>query len=239
MRPDASRLLGERPLHVALLTSRTPAGERSRLLAGLLAGTVDILVGTHALITDEVRFARLGVVVIDEQHRFGVDQRAALREKGASEVNFAHDPDLLVMTATPIPRTAAMTVYGDLDYSVLDEMPPGQDADSDALDRRARRRGAGSGSGSAPRSKKGHQAFVVCPLIRPGEEDDAARDDEPVLDADDDEAMTLEDLLAESRASTRPPRRRRRSSSASLPASSPASRSGSCTASCRRRRKSA
>ena len=204
MRPDASRLLGERPLQVALLTSKTPAGERSRLLSGLLAGTVDILVGTHALITAEVRFARLGVVVIDEQHRFGVDQRAALREKGASEVNFAHDPDLLVMTATPIPRTAAMTVYGDLDYSVLDEMPPGRTpirtlwiAEPDDEARVWQRVRA--------EVKKGHQAFVVCPYIRPGEEDDAARDDNPVLDADDDGAMTLEDLLAES-AVIRPPR---------------------------------
>jgi ATP-dependent DNA helicase RecG len=204
MRPDASRLLGERPLHVALLTSKTPAGERSRLLDGLLAGTVDILVGTHALITAEVRFARLGVVVIDEQHRFGVDQRAALREKGASEVNFAHDPDLLVMTATPIPRTAAMTVYGDLDYSVLDEMPPGRTPirtlwiaepnDEARVWQRVR-----------AEVKKGHQAFVVCPYIRPGEEDDAARDDEPVLDVDDEKEMTLEDLLAET-AVTRPPR---------------------------------
>jgi ATP-dependent DNA helicase RecG len=204
MRPDASRLLGERPLQVALLTSKTPGGERSRLLAGLLAGTVDILVGTHALITAEVRFARLGVVVIDEQHRFGVDQRAALREKGASEVNFAHDPDLLVMTATPIPRTAAMTVYGDLDYSVLDEMPPGRTpirtlwiAEPDDEARVWQRVRA--------EVKKGHQAFVVCPYIRPGEEDDAARDDDPVLDADDDKAMTLEDLLAET-AVTHPPR---------------------------------
>ncbi|HEY5272058.1 MAG TPA: ATP-dependent DNA helicase RecG [Acidimicrobiales bacterium] len=196
MRPDATRLLGERPLQVALLTSKTPAGERTRLLAGLLAGTVDILVGTHALITAEVRFARLGVVVIDEQHRFGVDQRAALREKGASEANSAHDPDLLVMTATPIPRTAAMTVYGDLDYSVLDEMPPGrtpirtlwiaEPEDEARVWQRVR-----------AEVKKGHQAFVVCPYIRPGEEDDAARDDDLVDDAD---VATLEDLLAESAA---------------------------------------
>jgi ATP-dependent DNA helicase RecG len=201
MRPDASRLLGERPLQVALLTSKTPAGERSRLLAGLLNGTVDILVGTHALITAEVRFARLGVVVIDEQHRFGVDQRAALREKGAGEANFAHDPDFLVMTATPIPRTAAMTVYGDLDYSVLDEMPPGRTpirtvwiADPEGEARVWQRVRA--------EVKKGHQAFVVCPYIRPGVEDDAANDDAPV---DDDRAVTLEDLL-EGTAVSRPPR---------------------------------
>ena len=204
MRPDASRLLGERPLQVALLTSKTPGGERSRLLTGLLNGTVDILVGTHALITAEVRFARLGVVVIDEQHRFGVDQRAALREKGASEENSAHDPDLLVMTATPIPRTAAMTVYGDLDYSVLDEMPPGRTpirtlwiAEPDDEARVWQRVRA--------EVKKGHQAFVVCPYIRPGVQDDAANDDDPVADADDEGAVTFEDLLAGT-AVSRPPR---------------------------------
>ena len=85
--------------------------------ATLEAGLVDIVVGTHALITEDVQFRSLGVVVIDEQHRFGVDQRAALREKGSVHEEASHDPDLLVMTATPIPRTAAMTVYGDLDAS--------------------------------------------------------------------------------------------------------------------------
>src|SRR3712207_3521783 len=81
-----------------------------------------VVVGTHALIQESVAFAALGVVVIDEQHRFGVEQRAALRAKGADGAV----PDVLVMTATPIPRTAAMTVYGDLDVSVLDELPPGR-----------------------------------------------------------------------------------------------------------------
>ena len=90
-------------------------------MAGLADGSVDLVVGTHALLTEAVRFARLGMVVIDEQHRFGVEQRAALREKAEGPV-----PDVLVMTATPIPRTAAMTVYGDLDTTVLDELPPGR-----------------------------------------------------------------------------------------------------------------
>ena len=117
--PSEGTLLPDRPLNVALLTNRTTAKERERLQAGLADGSVDILIGTHALLEERVEFKALGVVVIDEQHRFGVEQRAALRGKG-------DDPDVLVMTATPIPRTAAMTVYGDLDVTVLDELPPGR-----------------------------------------------------------------------------------------------------------------
>jgi len=115
-------LLGSRPVAVDLLTNRTTAAERRTLLARLATGEVDILIGTHALIQEGVEFGSLGAVVIDEQHRFGVDQRAALRSANADGTV----PDVLVMTATPIPRTAAMTVYGDLDVSVLDELPPGR-----------------------------------------------------------------------------------------------------------------
>ncbi len=160
--PDPSTLLGSRPLRVDLLTGRTTAPERRRITAELAAGSVDILIGTHALIQEGVEFNSLGVVVIDEQHRFGVEQRAALREKNAD----ATVPDVLVMTATPIPRTAAMTVYGDLDVSVLDEMPPGrtpivtswvEDADEEVW--------------QAVRSEvaAGRQAYVVCPLIEESE----------------------------------------------------------------------
>jgi ATP-dependent DNA helicase RecG len=115
-------LMGTRPLSVALLSNRTTAADRRKIDAGLTDGRIDLLIGTHALIQDSVGFRSLGMVVIDEQHRFGVEQRAALRDKGAGEAV----PDVLVMTATPIPRTAAMTVYGDLDVSVLDEMPVGR-----------------------------------------------------------------------------------------------------------------
>ncbi len=115
-------LFAERPLRVELLTNRLTAAERRRVLADLQAGEVDIAVGTHALIQEGVVFGSLGVAVIDEQHRFGVEQRAALRERSRGDAQ----PDVLVMTATPIPRTAAMTVYGDLDVSVLDELPPGR-----------------------------------------------------------------------------------------------------------------
>ena len=110
------------PLKIAQLSRMVSSAQTKAAKDGAADGTVDIIIGTHALIQDSVMFSSLGVVVIDEQHRFGVEQRAALREKTASDAL----PDVLVMTATPIPRTAAMTVYGDLDVSVLDELPPGR-----------------------------------------------------------------------------------------------------------------
>lgn len=109
-------------LKSVLLTSRQGGKERGRLLAELLAGKVDVLIGTHALFQEEVRFCRLGLVVVDEQHRFGVDQRLALKSKADQE-----KPHYLVMTATPIPRTLAMLRYGDMDISLIDELPPGRE----------------------------------------------------------------------------------------------------------------
>ena len=117
--PAETTLLGERPVRVALLTNRTSSAERRRITEGLTNGEVDIVVGTHALIYGGVEFSRLGVAVIDEQHRFGVEQRDLLREKGEAL-------DVLVMTATPIPRTAAMLIYGDLDKTELRELPAGR-----------------------------------------------------------------------------------------------------------------
>ena len=146
--PTTRTLMPERPLRVALLTNRTSAAERARLHAGLADGTVDILIGTHALLTEQVAFRSLGVVVIDEQHRFGVEQRAALRAKGEGEAV----PDVLVMTATPIPRTAAMTVYGDLDSTILDELPPGRTPVSTDLGAGPARGAGGVGPGPRPRS---------------------------------------------------------------------------------------
>jgi ATP-dependent DNA helicase RecG len=166
--PDPSTLTGDRPLRVALLTNKTSAADRVVLHAGLADGTVDLLIGTHALLTDDVRFRSLGAVVIDEQHRFGVEQRAALRDKGRGEDGTGRDPDLLVMTATPIPRTAAMVVFGDLDMTVIDELPPGRMAvdthwartplDVEAAWARVRQE-----------VEAGHRAFVVCPLVEGSE----------------------------------------------------------------------
>ena len=168
---DTGTLMGERPLRVELLTSRTTAAERRRIVEGLEEGGVDILIGTHALIQEGVGFRSLGVIVIDEQHRFGVEQRAALREQGdqggqGDDADGGAIPDVLVMTATPIPRTAAMTVYGDLDVSVIDEMPPGRTPirtdwiveDDDRVWSIVRDEVA-----------SGHQAYVVCPLIEESE----------------------------------------------------------------------
>jgi ATP-dependent DNA helicase RecG len=114
--------VSRRPV-VRLLTGSTPAANRQEVLREVAMGEVDLLIGTHALIQESVEFARLGVAVVDEQHRFGVHQRKALREKGAEG-----EPDILVMTATPIPRTLAVTIYGDLDVSILDELPAGRRA---------------------------------------------------------------------------------------------------------------
>jgi ATP-dependent DNA helicase RecG len=155
-------LFGERPLRVELLTSRVPAAQRTKLVERLSAGEIDILIGTHSLIQEKVAFKSLGVAVIDEQHRFGVEQRAALRTKGAAV------PDVLVMTATPIPRTAAMTVYGDLDVSVLDELPPGRTPIKTVW-----ARGPLEEESAWARVREevalGHQAYVVAPLIEESE----------------------------------------------------------------------
>jgi len=159
--PDEGTLMGDRPVRVELLTNRATTGDRTRIMAGLTDGTVDLLIGTHALLEEGVAFSALGVVVIDEQHRFGVEQRAALRGKG-------DDPDVLVMTATPIPRTAAMTVYGDLDVTTLGELPPGRipittrwaRGPLDVEEAHAR---------VATEVAGGRQAYVVCPLIEESE----------------------------------------------------------------------
>ncbi|HXA30857.1 MAG TPA: ATP-dependent DNA helicase RecG, partial [Acidimicrobiales bacterium] len=171
--PDPSTLEGVRPLRVALLTSKTPAAERTRLHQGLREGSVDILIGTHALLTDEVRFHSLGAVVIDEQHRFGVEQRAALKAKGRGDDGLGADPDLLVMTATPIPRTAAMVVFGDLDMTTIDELPPGR---TPITTEWARTPMAEAGAWERVRTEvaAGHRAFVVCPLVDGSERVEAA-----------------------------------------------------------------
>ncbi len=146
---------------VALLTGSTKRKERARIEQGLLDGSISILIGTHALIEENVRYMNLGLVIIDEQHRFGVAQRAKLWQKSDCP------PHVLVMTATPIPRTLAMTLYGDLDVSVIDEMPPGRkpvktmsftDAEREKVFGFMRRQ-----------IEDGRQIYVVYPLIRESE----------------------------------------------------------------------
>lgn len=162
--PDVATLTGERPVAVALLTNRTGVAERAKLHAGLAAGSVDLLIGTHALLTEGVAFKSLGVIVIDEQHRFGVEQRAALRQKATA----ATVPDVLVMTATPIPRTAAMTVYGDLDTTVLGELPPGR-TPVKTVWARGPIEEAAAWDQVRGAAALGRQAYVVCPLVEESE----------------------------------------------------------------------
>ncbi len=170
--PDPGNLFGDRPLRVELLTNRVTGTERKDVLAGLADGSVDIVIGTHALIQEGVEFHRLGAVVVDEQHRFGVEQRAALRDKSGGNV-----PDALVMTATPIPRTAAMTVYGDLDVSVLDELPPGR---TPIATRWANGALLETEVWNDVRAEvgDGRQAYVVCPLIDESEKLEVASAEE-------------------------------------------------------------
>jgi len=166
--PDPRVLGGQRPLSIQLLSSRVRAKDRQKILEGLLDRSVDIIVGTHALLTDDVRFASLGAIVIDEQHRFGVEQRATLRDKGKEHSNERADPDLLVMTATPIPRTAAMVVFGDLDRSVLDEMPQGRQP---IITSRASTPLEVAACWQMVRDEvaQGRRAYVICPLVEGSE----------------------------------------------------------------------
>jgi len=158
-----SRFLEGMPVVVRLLTGSTKAAERRSILTALRMGEVHIIVGTHALLEDRVQFHRLGLVVIDEQHRFGVAQRARLWAK--AEV----PPHVLVMTATPIPRTLAMTLYGDLDTSVIDELPPGRKPIR-TVHRYDSSRNAVFGF-MEQEIAKGRQVYVVYPLIEEGDPD--------------------------------------------------------------------
>lgn len=171
--PQLRAVTTEHPVTVALLTgsnaelSSKAEASRADVLEAISSGEVDLVIGTHALIQEGVQFARLGAAVVDEQHRFGVHQRVSLKAKAGEQ-----DPDLLIMTATPIPRTLSMTLYGDLDVSLLDEMPPGRtpvvtsEIGKDELGPvydliRAE-------------VKAGHQAFVVCPLVEDSDKIEAA-----------------------------------------------------------------
>ena len=181
--PADNNLFGDRPLRVALLTNRVTGAERRDVLAGMADGSVDLVIGTHALIQEGVAFHSLGVVVIDEQHRFGVEQRAALRSKGAGAGESNLVPDVLVMTATPIPRTAAMTVYGDLDVSVLDELPPGRTPISTHWAAGPLMEEAAWADVRAAVAD-GHQAYVVTPLIEESDKLEVASAEETAVRLD-------------------------------------------------------
>jgi len=159
---------------IRLLTGSLSKKEKEELYQEIAAGDVDIVVGTHALIQEGVEFHNLAFVVIDEQHRFGVAQRAALRQKGqrpSEDGAPSWTPHVLVMSATPIPRTLALTVYGDLDLSIIDEMPPGRQAikTRKVLPRERER----AYQFVRSQIEKGHQAFIICPLIEASEKIEA------------------------------------------------------------------
>jgi ATP-dependent DNA helicase RecG len=154
------------PIQVRLLTGSVKATDKHDIYAGLADGSVQVVIGTHALIQDGVTFRNLGLAVVDEQHRFGVAQRKALREKGQ-----ASNPHTLVMTATPIPRTLALTLYGDLDNTVLDEMPPGRQPIETHWFMPAERERAYSFV--RQQVGQGRQAFIICPLVEESEKVEA------------------------------------------------------------------
>ncbi len=151
-----SPLLARLGMTCALLTGSTRARERRETLAALAEGRIDLCIGTHALLTEDVQYHRLGLVITDEQHRFGVAQRSGLAHKGVS-------PHTLVLSATPIPRTLALIIYGDLEVSVIDELPPGrQRVDTVAVGEKYRQRLNGF---IRKQVAEGHQVFIVCPLV--------------------------------------------------------------------------
>ncbi|GGA78356.1 ATP-dependent DNA helicase RecG [Edaphobacter acidisoli] len=183
---SARKLLGDavsprtgRPYRVTLLTGSLDDAAKREARGRIFRGETDLAIGTHALIEDKVDFANLGLVIVDEQHRFGVQQRFRLMKKPG-----ALDPDVLVMTATPIPRTLAMTLYGDLDVSVIDELPPGR---TPIVTRRTTEERAEDVWGFVKKQvAEGRQAYIVYPVI------EGARDDQPELDFPRDEKEEAE-----------------------------------------------
>ncbi len=157
---NAQRVLGEAGINIELLTGSTPAAQRRVICENIAAGNTDIVFGTHAVLYDSVQFADLGLVITDEQHRFGVGQRAILETKGGS-------PHTLIMSATPIPRTLALILFGKTDISILDEMPPGRQPVKTFCVPESKRNDMYGFINSE--LKNGAQAFVVCPLVEESE----------------------------------------------------------------------
>lgn len=158
-------LFNESDLKIELVSGATPKKLKQRIKDNLMLGNIDIIIGTHALLTDDVVFANLGLVITDEQHRFGVAQREKLYSKG-------HNPHTVVMSATPIPRSLALVIYGDLEISVIDEMPKGrQKTDTFLIDGAKRERALNFITKAID---EGHQAYIVCPLIDENDESELA-----------------------------------------------------------------
>lgn len=166
-----SELLAAQGVGVQLLTGSTSSAEKERIYGEMAAGQAQVVIGTHALIQDPVEFKKLALAVIDEQHRFGVEQRRTLAAKGLKSGDEGLRPHLLVMSATPIPRTLALSVYGDLDLSVLDEMPPGRrEIKTRWLRSSERERAYAFIRGQI---EQGHQAYIIYPLVEESENIDA------------------------------------------------------------------
>lgn len=163
---DLKGLFGSLGMSVALLTGSTSASAKRDIINGVANGDIDIVIGTHALLNDKLAFDRLGLVITDEQHRFGVKQRATLAEKTKVQGNSAH---VLVMSATPIPRTLALILYGDLSVSAIDELPPGrQKVDTFLVDENYRDRL----NGFIRKNATEHQVYIVCPMVEEKQDDD-------------------------------------------------------------------
>lgn len=160
---NAVQLLEPLGLRVGILTGKSKASERKKTAEALANFEIDFLIGTHALLEDWVQFQNLGLVIIDEQHRFGVEQRGVLKAKG-------HSPHFLIMTATPIPRTLAMTVYGDLDVSIVDELPPGRSPIQTRVTYESKRPQVFQFM--LDQLQKGRQAYIVYPLVEESEKMD-------------------------------------------------------------------
>lgn len=157
-----SRVMDGTGVRVGFLSSRVSKAERKHTLEALAEGSIDILIGTHSVIQEDVKFANLGLVITDEQHRFGVNQRRALAEKGNGR-----DPDVLVMTATPIPRTLAVIMFGEMDISVIDELPPGRQPVDTVVKPLTSRASVYKAAGK--QLEQGRQVYAVAPLVADSE----------------------------------------------------------------------
>ncbi|MGB0384700.1 MAG: ATP-dependent DNA helicase RecG [Ardenticatenaceae bacterium] len=163
LNPEGTLFLKDRPIRLALLTGSLSASEKREARDAIAKGEADVVIGTHAIIQEDVTFPKLGLAIVDEQHRFGVKQRSALRKRTSDGVT----PDLLVMSATPIPRSLALTLYGDLELSLIDEMPPGrQPIVTRTITPQLRERAY---TYIRRQIQSGRQAFIICPLVEESE----------------------------------------------------------------------